>query len=115
MASSSSPPSLANPPNAPKKPSLFKRRRGMLSNIPKLVLPEDEPTPEKEWRALARSGYVRPKFLLWNPEDVHEMDDWDTLMWLREKYHPFSQPQNSFEEAYLQLMLDAINDRMYIM
>ena len=86
----------------------------MLSNIPKLVLPPDEPTPEKEWRALAQSGYVRAKYLQWTPEDVHEMDCMDTLWWLREKYQPFSQPQNCFEARYLELMINAVNDRLYV-
>jgi hypothetical protein len=86
----------------------------MLANIPKLVFPSDKPTVEKDWRILAQSGYVRAKFLNWNPEDVHVMDDLDTLTWLREKYRPFSQPQNCVEELYLQVMMDAINDRLCI-
>ena len=64
---------------------------------------------------MKESGRVQPKFLHWTPEDVEEIDDLDTLMWLREKYTPFSQPQNVFEETYLSLMLEAVNNRLYLL
>ena len=89
------------------------RRRGMLANIPKLVLPSPEPTVEMEWHIIAKSGYVRPKYLFWTPEDIMEMDDKETLLWLREKYRPLSQPQNIVEELYFKAMIDAVNERLH--
>jgi hypothetical protein len=68
-----------------------------------------------EWPIIAKSGYVRPKYLFWSPEDIMEMDDKETLLWLREKYQPLSQPQNCVEERYFEIMIEAVNDRMTVL
>ena len=103
-------------PPAPKKkerPSLAERR-GRLQNIPKLVLPDGEEKPElPEWRVLAQSGWVRAKFLRYNPEDVEELDDFEMLMKLKDWYFPSSQPQNLFEETYCVLMREAADKKLY--
>ena len=104
-------PSLTNPPNAPRKKTI-RQRRG-LNNISRLVFPEEPARPE--WRVLAESGRIRSKFLNWTPEDVAEIDDLDSLEQLRVWYTPASQPQNVFEEAYFELMIDAVNTRLYVL
>lgn len=111
--------SLTNTPTAPIIPAAPKKlrlaeRRGRLDNIPRLVFPEDA-QPKTDWKLLAESGYVRRKFLRWTPEDVAEIDDLDKLEELRTLYTPYSQPQNYLESAYLQLIVDAVNDRLYVL
>ena len=117
MNSSSKPYSLENPPQAPKKKPARKslaERRGRLSNIPKLVLPSPEKTQRwPEWRLLAESGQVREKFLRFTPEDAEEIDDIDSLLHLRELYFPSSQPRNYYEVAYMQLVREALEARLY--
>ena len=116
-AKKNEPYSLENPPQAPKKKVERKglaERRGRLSHIPKLVLPSPEKTQRwPEWRLLAESGYVREKFLRFTPEDAEEIDDLDTLLRLRELYTPASQPRNLYEHAYVQLVAEAVDSRMY--
>ena len=111
--------SLENPPQAPKKKAVresLAQRRGRLDRIPKLVFPQEEKTFRlPEWRLLGESGHVREKFLRVNPDDIEEIDDWDSLMRLRELYTPASQPHNVFEHAYVQLVAEAIDNRMYCM
>ena len=107
-------PSVNNPPNAPKKKKISWRSRRGLENIPKLVFPE-EPQTKPYWRVLAESGFVRQKYLRYTPEDVAEIDCIDMLDTLREWYFPASQPHNDFEADYLQLVLDAVNNRLYML
>ena len=104
--SMSSIPSLTN---APKKPTL--RRCHMLGLIPKFILP-DENRKVPEWKVLYGSGHIREQYLHLTPEDISDIDCLYTLMDLRELYVPSSQPQHLFEEAYLQIMLDAIEAKM---
>ena len=111
MSHNSNIPSLTNPPNAPRKKTIRQRRN--LNNISRLVFPEEPARPE--WRVLAESGRVRSKFLNWTPEDVSEIDDLDTLEMLRHYYTPASQPHNIFEEAYLELIINAVNTRLYVL
>ena len=110
---SSLPYSLANPPQAPKKkgPSLAERR-GRLDLIPKLIFPNDN-DEKKLWERLAATGFVRSKYLRWTPEDVAEMDDLDSLEHLQALYTPFSQPRNYVESAYLEIILEAIRERIH--
>ena len=115
--SANKPYSLENPPNAPKrkkKPFQLQRQR-RLQQVPRLMFEEEEEevVPVAEWRALAESGQIRPKFLRYNPEDVAELDDLDSLNQLRDWYTPASQPRNYHEWAYCTLMVDAVNDRVY--
>ena len=114
---SNQPFSLENPPQAPKKPAResLAQRRGRLAHIPKLVLPDKSESRWPEWQLLANSGHVREKFLRITPEDVKEIDDWDSLMKLRELYTPASQPRNLFEHAYVQLVAEAVDCQMYKM
>lgn len=100
-------PSKSNPPNAPKKPKVSKKFR--LQDIPQLKLHEEEP----EWRILACSGQIRAKYLRYDPDDVMEIDDIEMLEKLRNWYTPSSQPHNYYEEAYFDLMIDAVNARIY--
>lgn len=110
MSDSNMPYSVTNPPNAPKKRIPLRERR--LGNVRKLTF-EEPRIPE--WKVLADTGYVRRKFLRWTPEDVEEMDDLETLEMLRSYYTPASQPQNHFEAAYCQCIIDAVNDRLYVL
>ena len=97
-------PSLTNPPNAPQK----KRQRRQR-------LFEEEEERKPEWRVLMESGWVRPKFLRYTPEDVEEIEEYDTLMTLRDLYFPASQPQNLFEMTYCTLLREAIDAKLYVM
>ena len=96
-------PSLTNPPNAPKK----RRQR----RPPQRLFEERKP----EWQVLQESGWVRAKFLRYTPEDVKEIDDYDTLMTIRDLYFPASQPHNVFELTYCELVRDAIDAKLYVM
>ena len=121
----SAPYSLANPPQAPEKKTERKslaERRGRLDRIPKLVFAcetsDEEEEEEKkptlpEWRKLAESGWIQPKYLRYNPDDVAEIDDIDMLLQLQKWYFPASQPRNLFEQTYLKLMLDAVETKLY--
>ena len=115
-ANTDTPYSLENPPQAPKAKRLSleerRRRRANLEKVPKLQLPkagEEKP----EWRVLAESGQVRAKYLQYTPEDISEIDDLDTLLWLHKCYHPASQPVTFIEHAYVDLMAEAIDTRLY--
>ena len=90
-------PSLSNPPNAPKKSNRLNLREEVLS---------------RQW--LLDRG-VRPKFLQYNPEDVVEIDDIDTLLYIRDLYMPASQPQNLYEESYCILMVELAEEKLYIL
>ena len=108
--------SLTNPSNAPKKKKTVRTplRERRLGQVPRLRLEEETPR-EPEWRVLANTGYIREKYLRWTPEDVKEIDDLDMLETLRSYYTPASQPQNHFEVAYFDLMLEAVNNRLYVL
>ncbi len=67
------------------------------------------------WRVLAESGEVRDKFLRYNPEDIEEIDDADTLVHLKKCYFPSSQPHNNFEFALCELMHEAILNRLCLL
>ena len=105
---------LPNTPHAPKKRVSLAERRGRLDNIPKLEFPQEE-REKVEWCVLAESGYVRDKYLFYTPEDIAEIDDLDTLEEIRLLYMPTSQPRHILEAAYLQLIIDSINERLYHM
>ena len=110
-------PSPANPPNAPKKKKPVRETNTYrLQHIPTLLLPEEEEGVEKcEWRWLRDSGYVREKYLRFNPEDIEELDDIDLLQdichWYNPLLHP-SQPTNIYEASYLEFMLNAVHERL---
>ena len=107
-------PSPANPPNTPKKKKPVREANTYrLQQIPTLLLPEED---EKcEWRWLRDSGHVREKYLRFNPEDIEELDDIDLLQdmchWYNPLLHP-SQPTNIYEAFYLELMLNAVHERL---
>lgn len=107
-------PSLANPPNAPKKKSTRVPKPYRLQRIPPLQLPGKE-EEKAGWCFLRDSGYVREKYLRYTPEDVEEIDDLDTLTDLLHWYNPPSQPHNFYEACYLTLMLEAVRARLYVL
>ena len=96
-------PSLDNPPNAPRKRHTVSR-----FNV------ETEKDEEVSWRWLAERG-VRAKFLRYNPEDIDEIDDMDTLLVLKNFYSPSSQPYNIYEHSYCVLIRDAVERKMYML
>ena len=122
------PPSLTNPPNAPVKKKEKRAFRHQV--IPKLIFPPSPSiapktektsreasstpweTPEDEARWLANSGRVRVKYLRYTPSDIIDETDINFLTRLRDLYYPSSQPLNTYEEAYLQIMLDVISTRL---
>ena len=110
-------PSPTNPPNAPKKKKAVREPNSYrLQQIPTLVLPEEEEGEEKcEWRWLRDSGHVREKYLRFNPEDIEVLDDMDLLKDMCRLYNPLlhsSQPTNFYEASYIELMLNAIHERL---
>ena len=112
-------PSLRNPPNAPKKKKTVREPNAFrLQQVPSLLLPEEEENEEKcEWRWLRDSGNVREKFLRYNPEDVEQLNNIDSLQDMCMCYDPLlhsSQPQNLYEETYLKIMLTAAQNRLAV-
>ena len=99
-------PSLTNPPNAPKKKKPNRRQ----NQNRRLNLDEEDETVS--WKWLADRG-VRPKFLRYNPDDVEEIDDIDTLLHIRELYLPPSQPQSLYEHSYCTLMVESVDSKLY--
>lgn len=81
--------------------------------MPRLEFPDERRNKVPDWRLLADSGYVREKFLTYNPDDIAEINDLDSLDRLRSLYFPSSQPRNLYEKTYLALMIEAINNQMY--
>ena len=67
---------------------------------------------EPEWRRLARTGYIREKFLYWSPEDIKECSDIEELMYYRFYYTPHPPLRNPFERAFCSLMIEAIDARL---
>ena len=102
-------PSLSNPPNAPDKKKAAPRRN--LGEIRRLQFEEEE---QVSWRWLVERG-VCAKFLRYNPEDIKEIDDIDTLCDIKDLYMPSSQPHNIYEHSYCQLMVDAVDEKLYIL
>ena len=102
-------PSLTNPPNAPKKKKKPNRRQNQNR---RLNLDEEDDVMEVSWKWLADRG-VRPKFLRYNPDDVEEIDDIDTLLHIRELYLPPSQPQSLYEHSYCTLMVESVDSKLY--
>ena len=74
---------------------------------------EQESEQESEWIFLRDSGCVRSKFLNLNPKDVAEMENRTFLNIIKEWYFPTSQPRNSYEEAYCQVMREAVDNRLH--
>ena len=98
----SSIPSVSNPPNAPKK-----AKAGARVNQH-----EEEEVLSQQW--LKNRG-VRPKFLRYKPEDIEEIDDFDTLVYIRDLYMPASQPENLYELSYCMLMTEIIEEKLCIL
>ena len=78
---------------------------------------EDESEPKKAGRRaeaafLSETGEIREKFLRFSPEDVDEEDSCEDLHKLAELFFPCGQPHNAYEEAYLDLMREAISARL---
>ena len=97
-------------------PSITPRRLGRraLELIPRLNLGEEEEEDRTTWRWLLNRD-VDPKYLPYNPDDMAEIDDLDTLFELREFYYPPSKPRNIYDHGYCVLMITAIDDRLYTM
>ena len=61
---------------------------------------------------LIGTGEIRENLLLYTPDDVDEEDDFEYLHLLGDIYYPHNQPRNAYEEAYLDLMREAICARL---
>ena len=123
-SSSDTTPSLSNPPNAPKKVQAQKQRN--LDGIRPLRLNEITEEEEEEqveeggrlgrqaefWTLLATTGHIRTKFLQYVPEDIPDITDHETLLWLRSCYFPASQPHTLIEDAYCRLMYELIEKQI---
>ena len=111
-------PSLTHPPNAPEKASLRKRRnlQPIRLNLDTKVEEEEEKEERgrqaKFWTLLAESGHIRQKFLNYVPEDIPNISDYATLIWLKSCYSPSSQPHTFMEHAYCQLMTELIEKQI---
>ena len=111
---SSTPYSLENPPKAPKATTRMPKPY-KLERIPPFHLSKKEDEKKADWRYLRDCGWVRQKFLRYNPEDVEEIDDLDLLQNMLEWYNPQSQPRNVFEHSYIDIMRDAVQKRLYML
>jgi len=115
-SSSDTIPSLSNPPNAPKKQRNLAGIRRLHLNL----RTEEEPMEEGErlgrqaefWTLLATTGHIRGKFLQYVPEDIPDITDHETLLWLRSCYFPASQPHTLIEDAYCRLMYELIEKQI---
>ena len=88
-----------------------------LAQIPSLVFPEKTEKAKKEeedaeWTFLRDCGYVRAKYLSFDPNDISSMEDKHFLQHLAVLYFPSSQPRNWYEEAYCVLMREAVTKRL---
>ena len=95
------------PPPAPRKMS--KKTEVDLTPIP---IDWGVLTAEKEAQSLADSQCVRLKYLSCSPNDIEDETSLPFLERLWEMYFPSSQPRNAYEEAYLSLMRECIDNRM---
>ena len=95
--------SVMTPPPTPKK-----RRRRKAVLIEAIPLNWDE-----ESEALAASGLVRERFLSYSPNSILREDNRDFLCDLKERLvFRSSQPHNACEEAYVNLLVDCISERL---
>ena len=100
-------PSLSNPPKAPKKRPTPIWRTQVLDRIPPFPKMEDlERTMYGTWN-------VRPKYLHYVPADVEMINCPVLLRDLHQRYSmPASQPRNVDETLYLDIMSEALLQRM---
>ena len=74
---------------------------------------QEEERRRQEERRIFEKWLVQAKYLQWTPMEVDLIDDIDFLRFLHGKYKwPASQPQNWQEETYLEIMAQAIADRL---
>ena len=65
------------------------------------------------WKTLRSSGRVRKKYTHYTPEDVEEIEEKETILFLQKQYcFPSSQPQNWEEENYFLIMAAAIRSKL---
>ena len=65
------------------------------------------------WKILRSSGRVRPKYCYYKPEDVEEIDEKETILFLHRHYcEASSQPQNREEEIYFMIMAAYIRNKL---
>ena len=113
--------SLTNPPSAPKKRTLPLYRPWKLQGL-RLPFPEEfgKARKARQWKRLIeeeRAEYerwpIRRKFLRWTPMEIEEMNSAEELTLVYNLYVcPASQPHNSKEDAYLNIMRESILFRM---
>ena len=122
----SAPFSLANPPTAPRKTAAPLWRPWAMIAIPKCPnfgTEEEEEAKEletelefrtqEEERAIYESWEIRPKYLRWTPSEVLDIENKETLKFLYERYKfPSSQPRNTDEILYLEIMSETIVERI---
>lgn len=117
-------PSLLSPPQAPRVTTKPHWRPWRLEGL-RLPLPfeSEEERKERKLRQLKeeeRAEYeqwqIRPKYLLYTPMEVEEIEDVDFLRFLYAKYaFPSSQPRNRREEAFFDIMKETITYRLLSM
>lgn len=106
-------PSLSNPPSAPKKRTPPLWRPWVVEKIRILPSLIEEEQLRQEERREYETWHIRSKYLRWTPMEIERIDDRDLLHFLHQKYaFPASQPRNEEEVAYLQLMSEAILNRL---
>ena len=118
--------SLSNPPRTPRKKAAPVWRTWALVALPlcpdfakeeeeeKVFLKHNEEIEVAEVeREVLESWAIRPRYLNWTPSEVALIDSEITLMLLYKKHtFPKSQPRNTDEIVFHQMMMEAILDRM---
>ena len=65
------------------------------------------------WKTLRSSGRVRRKYCYYTPEDVEEIDEKQTILFLHRHYcEPSSQAENREEDLYIQIMAAYIREKL---
>ena len=109
-------PSLLHPPQAPRRDRRPLFRPWILDGL-RLPFPIRSKTQKRrvmrrlrqEEREQYESWPIRPKYLSWTPMEVEELKDVNLLEFLYQKYgFPASQPRNSKEEAFFDIMKETI-------
>ena len=99
---------------APASPIASSVGSPMCPNAPLHPKPQREAKSKPYWQTLKSSGKVRQRFLFYTPEDVEEIDDYNTLFSIYSSYYFASDyPQNEEEESYLNIMCLRCFDKMY--
>ena len=120
-------PTLGRAPAAPKKEKILRFRSWVVDGIrrcPSLESYSEEVKKRRmekkmsklreEERRIYEKWNIRHKYLKWTPMEVELISDRTLLLFLYEKFvMPSSQPRNSHEKTFFQLMGEAIIDRLH--